>query len=291
MFYNLVPKRAVCAHRGARSIAPENTMLAAFKALECGAHCWELDVQRSKDGVLMVVHDPTLERTTDAARKFAGADGVVPPLDTAHYEFTQLRRLDAGSWFVRKDPFGTIASGEVTEGALAAMEGEPVPTLAEALRFARQHKFPVNIEIKDQRYAPEDMRVVTEVLDTIQAEECDDLVLLSSFNHGYLREAHNQWAELPLAVLSEGETPETAHPADGTASGIAGYVKGVGANTYHPDHTMTSPELVRELAELGITVNLWTVNDLDKAKEFYKAGARAIITDVPQHLLAALRKK
>jgi glycerophosphoryl diester phosphodiesterase len=284
MFYELIPAHAVCAHRGARSLAPENTMLAAHKALACGAHCWELDVQRSRDGVPVVFHDHDLSRTTDAARLFSHG-GSAPVLQTALHDFAQLRSLDAGSWFGRKDPFGTVASGEVTRGALAAMEGQPVPSLAEALRFTREHSFPVNIEIKEQVHSPGDMRIITEVLDIIQAEDCAGLVLLSSFSHEYLREVRRQWPEVPLALLSEGATPEETHPADGTASGIAGYLRGIGAQSYHPDHTVTDAGLVRELAALGITVNVWTVNDAAAARGFHDAGARCIITDMPQRLV------
>ncbi|MEM5790386.1 MAG: glycerophosphodiester phosphodiesterase family protein, partial [Syntrophobacteraceae bacterium] len=58
------------AHRGARSLAPENTLAAARKALMLGAHMWELDVRLSRDGHLVVIHDATLDRTSNAAELF-----------------------------------------------------------------------------------------------------------------------------------------------------------------------------------------------------------------------------
>lgn len=67
-FFDHVPGSGlVCAHRGARSIAPENTLLALDKARDCGAHCWESDVRLSGDGHLLIFHDDLLERTTDIA--------------------------------------------------------------------------------------------------------------------------------------------------------------------------------------------------------------------------------
>src|SRR5437868_11167811 len=77
----------VFAHRGANRLTPENTMSAFRKAQELGATAFELDVQLSKDGIPVVIHDGSLERTTDG-------EGMV-----AEHTFEELCELDAGSWF------------------------------------------------------------------------------------------------------------------------------------------------------------------------------------------------
>lgn len=94
-----------CAHRGDTQAAPENTIPAFESAVKKGADQIEFDVQISKDGVLVLLHDPTLNRTTNGTGK------------PADYTFEELRALDAGSWF---DP---------------AFSATPIPTLREALEI------------------------------------------------------------------------------------------------------------------------------------------------------------
>ena len=121
----------VWAHRGARSAAPENTMAAARAALAQGAHGWELDVHLTLDGEVVVTHDHGLRRVTDIA-----ARPEMPPRRhqvVDRLTLDQIRCLDAGSWFARRDPFGTVAGGEVDAGQLAAFAGEAIPTLALSL--------------------------------------------------------------------------------------------------------------------------------------------------------------
>ena len=65
-------RRLIAAHRGARSLAPENTLAAARAALAAGAHMWEIDLRMSRDSELVLLHDPDLKRTSDAQSKFPG---------------------------------------------------------------------------------------------------------------------------------------------------------------------------------------------------------------------------
>lgn len=90
-----VPHRAVIAHRGASGLAPEGTAPAYLLAREMGVDYLEADLQRTKDGVIVVYHDDTLARTTDVAQVFPGRENDT--LDTFTYE--ELMHLDAGSWF------------------------------------------------------------------------------------------------------------------------------------------------------------------------------------------------
>ena len=155
----------VIAHRGARAHAPENTLAAARLAHNHGADLWELDVCRTRDGVLVVMHDDTCARTTYARLHPALAGRAPWPV----HELTrdELRGLDAGSWFVEGDPFGRIALGEVGPGMCRAYKGEPVPTLAEALALTRSLRWRVNVEIKDLAGTPGDATVVDEVLSLV----------------------------------------------------------------------------------------------------------------------------
>ncbi|MGV7040628.1 glycerophosphodiester phosphodiesterase, partial [Pseudomonas aeruginosa] len=95
-----VPWPAVIAHRGASYDAPEETAAAYLLARDLGADYLEADVQRSRDGVLVALHDDTLERTTDVAEVFPGR--AKDPVSS--FTLAELKRLDAGSWFNRAFP-------------------------------------------------------------------------------------------------------------------------------------------------------------------------------------------
>jgi len=108
----------VIAHRGYSGAAPENTLAAFRKAMEAGSDMMELDVRFSKDAQMVVIHDDTLDRTTNGRGK------------VSDYTLKELKQLDAGSWFAPQ------------------ISSEQIPTLKEVLELAKG-KIPVNIEIKD----------------------------------------------------------------------------------------------------------------------------------------------
>lgn len=95
-----IPRPAVIAHRGASYLAPEETRPAFLLARELGADYLEFDIQRTKDGVLIALHDDDLSRTTNVADIFPGREKDT--VDT--FTFTELQQLDAGSWFNRRFP-------------------------------------------------------------------------------------------------------------------------------------------------------------------------------------------
>ena len=90
----------VLAHRGDSFRAPENTIEAARLGWQDGADAWELDVQLTRDGVPVVLHDESLLRTTDVATKFAGDVRARDGFRLSDFDFVEVRALDAGSWFV-----------------------------------------------------------------------------------------------------------------------------------------------------------------------------------------------
>src|SRR5262245_27786405 len=141
LFY---PKPLCIAHRGASSLAPENTLASARKAFEIGADMWELDVSVTADGELVALHDDSLARTTNAGALFPDRT----PWLISTFTLAEVRQLDAGSWFVETDPFGTIAARTVTPAEQKALAGQPIPTLREALLFTRDQQWRVNVEIK-----------------------------------------------------------------------------------------------------------------------------------------------
>lgn len=267
----------VIAHRGARAHAPENTLAAARLAHNHGADLWELDVCRTRDGVLVVLHDDTCARTTDAGLHPALAGRA--PWPVHELSLAEIQTLDAGSWFVESDPFGRIALGEVGPGMCRGYKREPVPTLAEALELTRTLHWRVNVEIKDLAGTPGDATVVDEVLALVHGCAMETSVLLSSFRHDYMREAHRKAPHIATALLIESigsRAPLTlCHEA--------------GATALHPRDTLMDDDSLGACLAAGLHVNVWTVNDLREAARLARMGASGIITDIPGECLAALR--
>lgn len=266
MFLNRLTHRPLIgAHRGARSLAPENTRLAFECARRCGADFVELDVQRTADGRLVVIHDDTPGRTTNAPH---------PERSVCECTWSELQCLDAGSWFLQRDPFGTVSSGEVRENEYPLIRQQRIALLPEILFFFSANQFPFNLEIKNQPNAPGDLSLVGDVLDTLESTGTWKLALLSSFNPAYMAEAHYLEPNLPTALLVEDSHPEN----------LLDTLRGLGVCAYHPDCAITEPDLVRTLKNAGFMVNLWTVNEPEKAKPLLEAGADALITDWPQRM-------
>jgi glycerophosphoryl diester phosphodiesterase len=144
----------IVAHRGARSVAPENTLLSAQRAYDFQADQWELDVRLSKDGELVLIHNPNFMHTSNAIHLFPTR--FFWKVD--QFSLEEIKQLDAGSWYLKKDPFSEIKNGTVTAVEQNRMIGEPFPTLREALQFTKDKEWSVNVEIKDISGTPGDVK-------------------------------------------------------------------------------------------------------------------------------------
>ena len=259
----------IIAHRGARSLAPENTLAAARKALEVGADLWETDVVVTNDGELILLHDDSLARTTNVKDRFPARD----PWHFTTFTLDEIRSLDAGFWFVKTDPFGQIAAGVVTDEDLSTYRNEKVPTLREALRFTQNASFCVNLELKRLPAPMENFPVVEGVLAVIDDVGIDyERVIISSFNHEWLREV--QTLNPSLAIQALAGYSET----DSLDWEILEF------ETYNVLSTLIDEKQVRALTEKGISVNLFTVNEEAEMLRFMQAGAAGLITDFPQRI-------
>jgi glycerophosphoryl diester phosphodiesterase len=261
------------AHRGARSLAPENTLASARKGLEIGADMWELDVAMTQDGELVVLHDDTPERTSNVAAIFP--DRKSAPV----YQFTlaELRKLDFGSWFIQQDPFKQIAAGAVSQAELEKFKGEPIPTLREALAFTRDNHWKVNVEIKSFTGAPPDATIVQKTVAMIGEMGMTGQVIVSSFNHAYIQTVKKLNPAIVTAALVEKADPDPA-----------ALLRQTGAQAYNPDVRVISPAAIRPLREQGFDVYIYTVNDPSIMKTLIEAGASGLFTDFPQLLKSVL---
>lgn len=158
----------IIAHRGASAHAPENTIAAIQKTLEMGCNAIEIDVQLTKDGQVVVIHDYTVDRTTNGS-------GYVE-------EFTleEIKKLDAGSWFDAK------------------YNRERIPTLDEVLDIVPKGTF-VNVEIKNLIH--HQGIIEKKVVDIIRKHSRMDDVVISSFDHYILRNLRDYDDEIKIGVL------------------------------------------------------------------------------------------
>lgn len=158
----------IWAHRGACREAPENTVPAFERALQLGVDGVELDVQLTADGVPVVIHDETVERTTDGTGPVAG------------FTLSQLRRLDAAD-------------------GMRGFAGVGVPTLADVLAVVAPARVTINIELKNstEPYPGLEEAVLAEV----EAFGIAERVVLSSFNHYSLKKLQHLRATVELGML------------------------------------------------------------------------------------------
>ena len=262
------------AHRGARSLAPENTLAAAEKACQAGADLWETDVRVSRDQTLILFHDLYPGRTTNADQIFPGRHQ-----DTvSDFSLAEIRRLDAGTFFEKSDPFGTIRTGEVSRVELSSYRGQPVPTLEEGLQLTTDLDWKINLELKDLPESMRDFLLVDRVLAVVEqsAFPCEKLVI-SSFNHHWLRQVQRSRPEIEVQALIGSSR---IGPLD-----WGGYEFPV----YNARCTLISANQILLARERGVKVNLFTVNDPEEMRRFITAGVSGLITDYPQRLSRILQ--
>ncbi|MFA7166436.1 MAG: glycerophosphodiester phosphodiesterase family protein [Desulfoplanes sp.] len=262
------------AHRGARSLAPENTLFAVSKARHAGAYAWEMDVQMTRDGQLVITHDETINRVSNVA--FVPEFLDRKPWRVKDFTLAELRSLDFGSWYVREDPFGQIAAGAVSATDAETYRGALIPTLEEGLRMTREHGFRINVEIKDLSGLPGDDVVTRKVLEMIDRFDLVEQAILSSFQFKYLLQARDILPELPTAALVEEENmPE---------GDILTVLQNLGVQAWHPDKDIVKADDLRRVRDAGLFVNVYTVNDLREMRFLMNKGVTGLITDFPQRV-------
>ncbi len=265
-FDRFAPDPLIIAHRGYRACYPENT-LCAFEQSLGRSRMIELDVQLSRDGVAVVFHDAHLLRTSNAV---AVADALgLASFALCDWRLEHLRQLDLGSWFLAADPFATLRHGAVERRQLAALMPQRILTLRELLAWAKANSMPLNIEIKDMQRTPLESLIVPEVVREIREAGVCDQVVISSFNHHYLRSCRQRAPEIATAALQE-----EAHPPD-----LVAYLQALGVCAYHPHDPLVDEALVAGLRAADLHVNVFTVNNPARQQQLFRWGVTGIFTD------------
>lgn len=185
-----IPYPAVIAHRGASFDAPESTAAAYLLARELGADYLELDLQRSRDNVLVVVHDDVLARTSDVASRFPGRAGR----PVSDFTLAELKALDAGSWFNQVYP----------QRARASFAGQQILTLDEVIDIAEgnpERQPGLYIETKVPKQFPGIERQLKARLQARGWLDRPGRVILQTFDRDSLALLHQEMPQVPKILL------------------------------------------------------------------------------------------
>ncbi|MGW3357748.1 glycerophosphodiester phosphodiesterase [Streptomyces bungoensis] len=251
----------VIAHRGASAYAPENTLASIDKAAKLGFSWVENDVQRTKDGELVVLHDDSLRRTTNVQKVFPNR----APWKVKDFTAAEIARLDAGSWFS------------------PAYAGVRVPTLRQYMRRVEHNHEKLLLEIKNPELYP---GIEQQTLKLLGNEGWLDRrhlgrLIVQSFSADSVRTVHELKPALTTAFLGKPSVAQLhqyarfadlVNPSYGSIS--TGYVTSV--------HALTGPH------GRPLRVFAWTVNDAATARKVAGYGADGLISNKPDVVRAAL---
>ncbi|MFJ8789575.1 glycerophosphodiester phosphodiesterase [Streptomyces sp. NPDC102462] len=251
----------IVAHRGASAHAPENTLPAVDEAARRGLTWVENDVQRTKDGELVVIHDDSLARTTNAEEVFPDR----APWKVKDFTAAEIARLDAGSWFG------------------PAYAGTRVPTLKEYMRRVDRHHEKLLLEIKSPQLYPGIERETLKLLGNegwLDRQHLGRLVV-QSFSADSLRIVHDLKPGLTTGYLG---TPPAA--ALGAYAGFTDLI--------NPSYASVSRKYVATVHSYDgphgrpLGVFAWTVDDAPTARKVAGYGVDGVITNQPEVVRQAL---
>ena len=246
----------IIAHRGASAYAPENTLAAFRKAVELGADILELDIHQSKDSQLVVIHDGTVDRTTDGKG------------DVKDFTAAQLKQLDAGGWFSSR------------------FAGERIPTLDEVFAGAPD-SIVLLIELKEgsDEYPGIEERVVA----LIRKRKAEQRVILKSFEGKVLEHLRSLAPDIPRLRIVVTEVPflglvvghglETGSVLDANVEYVEHHWFGLTEGFIHDAHRK------------GYKVFVWDVDDWDRMEEMIDMGVDGIETDHPDWVKEILSQR
>lgn len=230
-------------HRGAAGYCPENTFASFHKAIELGVDYLEIDVQMTKDGELVVIHDPTVNRTTNGKGK------------VKDFTLEQIRSLDAGSWFSPQ------------------FAGEMIPTLIDFLdEFSS--KAGILIELKNPSLYP---HIEEKLANELKRQGIHSVhphnLIVQSFDRLSLKRFHSVMPSVPLGILVKNKPMGISRKELSAFSDYASYI--------NPKMAMVNKRLIKKLHLYGFKTFIWTVRNKNEAAFLKKHSPDGIISDFP----------
>lgn len=240
------------SHRGASGYAPEHTLVSYDRGEKMHGDYIEIDLQMTKDGQLIAMHDEKVDRTTDGT-------GLVK-----NYTLAEIKQLDAGSWFNEKYP----------QYADPDYVGLEVPTLEEIFRkFGKNNKY--YIETKSPDIYPGMEKELLRLIDKYRIDK--ETLLVQSFSPQSLEIMHKLDPSVKLVQLLSYKT--NAVITDEEVAAIKDYAIGVG-----PNHTYLNKEYVQKVVNNELEIHPYTVNDKERMKLLIDWGVTGMFTNFPDLL-------
>jgi glycerophosphoryl diester phosphodiesterase len=245
----------IYAHRAGAAYAPENTLAAIRNSHRLGAQWVENDVQRTRDGQLVVIHDSTLARTTNVEKLYPARK----PWRVADFTLREIKRLDAGSWFGKK------------------YARERIPTLAQYMGQLDRTGQGVLLELKQPQLYPGIEKQTLALLDKegwLDGPHIADRLVIQSFSAAALRTTHRLRPAVRTGFLG--------NPAVGELPSYAAFADQI--NPSNIDLTWSYVDAVHHTRGphgVDMRVNTWTVDDTARAATVAGLGVDGIITNRP----------
>lgn len=255
----------VHGHRGARTVLPENTLAGFEYAMKAGAEWIEIDLQATKDGVLVVSHDAAIN-----TKICAGPGGE-----------TLIRKMTLDE--VRAWDCGALKNADFPRQQAAP--GQKIPTFAEILGLLKKGPVRINVEIKSNPKKPEDQPEPKPYAEMVAAEirkhRAEKRVMIQSFDFRVLlamKEVAPELLQSALFSVERKDLVEAAKAAGGTPM-------------VSPNYNVVTREQVEKAHAAGLKVVAWTANTAEVWDKLVEAGVDGIITDDPAAVIAHLKGK
>jgi glycerophosphoryl diester phosphodiesterase len=250
----------VIAHRGGRSLGPESTLYTFQRAVDAGVDVLEIDVQSTRDGHLVILHDSTVDRTTNATGQ------------VKNYTLAELKRLDAAyRWSLNNARVQPLRNKQIT-----------IPTLVELFKAFPDTR--VNIEIKNPEpdMIPSLCRIILE-------HRMSKKVMVASFDSAILKKFRSI---CPGVATSAGSSEAILFYALQKMRMEAAYspdAQALQVPEYYGSLQVVNRRFLEAAHARNLRVHVWTVNDVGSMKRLLKLGVDGIMTDYPDRLMGLLK--
>ncbi len=253
-------KFLVIAHRGGRSLGPENTLYTFQRAVDLGVDVLEMDVHRTKDGQLVVLHDATLDRTTNGTG----------PVD--RYTLAELKKLDAAyHWSPNGKSFPLRG------------QGLSIPALSEVFEAFPQMR--LNVEIKDAGQTE-----LSSFCRLIHDSGMSPKVMVASFESGALRKFRSVCHGIATSAGASEVMWFYALQKMHLESIYSPAAQALQVPLTYGDLKVVTKRFVEAAHACNLKVHVWTINDVDEMQKLLQLGVDGIMTDYPRRLLEMTKK-
>jgi len=243
----------VIAHQGGEGLRPSNTLIAFENAVALGVDVLEMDVHSTADGALVLIHDDTVDRTTDGTGR------------VNDFTLAELQQLDAGEYWTADDGATTPYRGQ----------GVRIPTLDEVLTAFPQMKF--NIEIKQVEPS-----IAASLCEALRAHDLTDRTLVASFHPTAMNEFRAACPEVATSMVEDEIRPFFILNTVFLAFQVPEYSGSL--------HVLT-PRFVRGAHGNNVAVHPWTIDDPADMARFLDMGVDGIITDRPDLMIEVIKER